>query len=48
MKNLVLMYLMVQEFILMNKQNVKANQLLADWDPYTIPIIAEKEGLLKL
>ena len=30
-----------------NKQSIKANQLLADWDPYTIPIIAEKEGFVK-
>jgi len=27
--------------------NVKANQLLADWDPYTLPIIAEKDGFIK-
>ena len=26
---------------------VKANQLLADWDPYTLPIIAEKDGFIK-
>tara|TARA_Y100000590_G_scaffold466965_1_gene644095 strand:- start:221 stop:3466 length:3246 start_codon:yes stop_codon:yes gene_type:complete len=28
-------------------ENVKANQLLADWDPYTLPIIAEKDGFIK-
>ena len=28
-------------------QKVKANQLLADWDPYTLPIIAEKSGFIK-
>ena len=28
-------------------ENVKANQLLADWDPYTLPIIAEKDGIIK-
>ena len=28
-------------------ENVKANQLLADWDPYTLPIIAEKDGHIK-
>ena len=26
---------------------VTANQLLADWDPYTLPIIAEKNGFIK-
>ena len=30
-----------------NNQKVNAKQLLADWDPYTIPIIAEKEGFVK-
>jgi DNA-directed RNA polymerase subunit beta' len=30
-----------------DKDNVKANQLIADWDPYTLPIIAEKDGLIK-
>ena len=30
-----------------DKQSVKANQLLADWDPYTLPIIAEKNGFIK-
>jgi len=30
-----------------NKEKVKANQLLADWDPYTLPIIAEKKGFIK-
>ena len=30
-----------------DKQNVKANQLLADWNPYTIPIIAEEEGIVQ-
>jgi DNA-directed RNA polymerase subunit beta' len=30
-----------------NNQEVKENQLLADWDPYTIPIIVEKEGYVK-
>ena len=28
-------------------ENVKANQLLADWDPYTLPIIAEEAGFIK-
>ena len=28
-------------------EEVKANQLLADWDPYTLPIIAEKNGYIK-
>ena len=27
-----------------DKDKVKANQLLADWDPYTLPIIAENDG----
>ena len=26
---------------------VKANQILAEWDPYTLPIIAEREGFIK-
>ena len=30
-----------------NKDKVKANQLLADWDPYTLPIIAEEAGFIK-
>jgi DNA-directed RNA polymerase subunit beta' len=28
-------------------QDVKANQTIADWDPYTLPIIAEKDGFIK-
>jgi len=28
-------------------EQVKANQILAEWDPYTLPIIAEKEGSIK-
>ncbi len=28
-------------------QKVKAGQIFADWDPYTLPIIAEKEGYVK-
>ena len=47
MKNLVLIFHLVQEFILIINREVNANQLLADWDPYTIPIIAEKEGFVK-
>ena len=27
--------------------NVKNNQILAEWDPYTLPIIAEKNGFVK-
>ncbi len=27
--------------------NVKINQLLAEWDPYTLPIIAERNGYVK-
>ena len=30
-----------------NGQEVKANQTLAEWDPYTLPIIAERDGFLK-
>ena len=30
-----------------DKDKVKANQLLADWDPYTLPIIAEQDGFIK-
>jgi len=26
---------------------VKANQILAEWDPYTLPIIAERNGFIK-
>jgi DNA-directed RNA polymerase subunit beta' len=26
---------------------VKANQILAEWDPYTLPIIAERDGYIK-
>ena len=27
--------------------NIKANSILAEWDPYTLPIIAEKNGIAK-
>jgi len=30
-----------------DKDKVKSNQILADWDPYTLPIIAEKDGFIK-
>ena len=30
-----------------NGDLVKVNQILADWDPYTLPIISEKEGYAK-
>jgi DNA-directed RNA polymerase subunit beta' len=30
-----------------DKDKVKANQLLADWDPYTLPIIAENDGFIR-
>ena len=30
-----------------NKAKVKANQLLADWDPYTLPIISEDDGFIR-
>ena len=30
-----------------NGDLVKVNQILADWDPYTLPIISEKEGYVK-
>ena len=30
-----------------DKDNVKANQILADWDPYTLPIIAEDDGFIE-
>ncbi len=34
--------------LLVNDQDkVKSNQLLAEWDPYTLPIIAEKNGYVK-
>ena len=34
--------------ILVNdKEKVENNQLLAEWDPYTLPIIAEKNGYIK-
>jgi len=28
-------------------QDVKANQTIAEWDPYTLPIIAERDGFIK-
>ncbi len=28
-------------------ENVEANKILAEWDPYTLPIIAEKNGFVK-
>jgi len=28
-------------------QNIKINQTIAEWDPYTLPIIAEKKGEVK-
>ena len=30
-----------------DNDKVQKNQLLADWDPYTLPIIAEKDGYIK-
>ena len=30
-----------------DNDKVEANQLIADWDPYTLPIIAEKNGNIK-
>ncbi|OUW65891.1 MAG: hypothetical protein CBD60_02695 [Flavobacteriaceae bacterium TMED200] len=30
-----------------NGDNVENNQLLAEWDPYTLPIIAERNGFVK-
>ncbi len=27
--------------------SIKANQIVAEWDPYTLPIIAEKNGFIK-
>ncbi len=30
-----------------DNQKVKINELLAEWDPYTLPIIAEKDGIIK-
>ena len=30
-----------------DNQIVKVNELLAEWDPYTLPIIAEKDGIIK-
>jgi len=30
-----------------DNQIVKVNDLLAEWDPYTLPIIAEKDGIIK-
>ncbi len=30
-----------------DKDKVESGQLLADWDPYTLPIIAEKNGFIK-
>ncbi len=29
-----------------DNQKVKVNDLLAEWDPYTLPIIAEKDGII--
>ena len=28
-------------------QKVKANDIIAEWDPYTLPIIAERDGFIK-
>ncbi len=30
-----------------DNQTAKVNDLLAEWDPYTLPIIAEKDGIIK-
>ncbi len=30
-----------------NEQAIKSNQILAEWDPYTIPILTEVEGTIK-
>ncbi|NNG07886.1 MAG: DNA-directed RNA polymerase subunit beta', partial [Desulfobacteraceae bacterium] len=30
-----------------DKQRIKANQILAEWDPFTIPILTEMQGVVK-
>ncbi len=35
------------KLIVSDGENVENNQLLAEWDPYTLPIIAEKNGFVK-
>ncbi|MBD1147616.1 DNA-directed RNA polymerase subunit beta' [Pelagibacterales bacterium SAG-MED31] len=35
------------KLLIQDNQTVKINELLAEWDPYTLPIIAEKEGIIK-
>ena len=47
MKNFHLIFLLVQNYLLNDNQKVKVNDLLAEWDPYTLPIIAEKDGIIK-
>jgi len=35
------------KLLVQDNQTVKVNDLLAEWDPYTLPIIAEKDGIIK-
>ena len=35
------------KILVKNGESVKANQILAEWDPYTLPIIAERDGYIK-
>ena len=35
------------KLLVKNDQNVDSNHILAEWDPYTLPIISEKNGFVK-
>ena len=35
------------KILVQDEQTVKTNTILAEWDPYTLPIIAEKDGISK-
>ena len=34
------------KILVKHEQSVDANQILAEWDPYTLPIIAERDGFI--
>ena len=36
---------MVQNYLIQNGDKIKKNSKICEWDPYTTPVIAEKEWL---
>ena len=47
LKNILQIFLLVQKLFVNDGDKVENNQIFAEWDPYTLPIIAEKNGFVK-